>query len=79
MEQVKNVVSAIRMSLAKWKVRSLETTLHGQNECLACVRDQQTRKCIEAARELTRRDLAEARAEYMALLPVGQRMVWEAA
>ena len=59
-----------------FQIRSLEITIYGQSECLACIGDRLLEGRIIAARSMARRELATARSEYNALLPVGQRRTW---
>ena len=59
-----------------FQIRSLEITIHGQTECLAMIGDRLLEARIVAARSMTRRELAIARANYNALLPVGRRRTW---
>lgn len=76
---MKNIIKAIRRAMANFQVRSLEATLQGQNDALEMVRDPLTRQCIALARMTTQRELAKARVRYSALLPVGDRRVFEVA
>ena len=77
MNRIKKSISAasvlIRRGIAGWQMRSLEVTLQGQNDTLEVVRDQETRAHIILARSVTQRELAKARANYIALLPAGER------
>lgn len=66
----------IRRAFAKWKMRSLEIDLHGMNEAMQYVQDEETRIRISLARERARRALVIARAEYLALLPAGERQTF---
>lgn len=74
-----SILNAIHRAVAAFRVRSLEIQLHGQNEALQSVRCPDTRCAITLARIQTRRELAQARAEYVALLPAGERRTWSAA
>ena len=62
-----------------FQVRSLEITVHGQTEALEMVGDRLLSARIQVARAETRRELARARAEYSARLPVGRRVTWRMA
>ena len=69
---------ALRIA-ALYRVRCLEIQIDGATEALACVRCPMTLARIEVARHNARISLAIARAEYNALLPVGQRRTWRMA
>lgn len=71
--------TAARRGWLLFQIRSLETQCDGMADSLECVRDPLTRQRITSARAIARRELARVRAEYSALLPVGRRVVWEAA
>ena len=76
---LKSASTAIRRLFWLYQIRSLEITIHGQSECIDLVVDRLLEARIIAARHHTRRELAKARAEYNALLPVGQRRIWKMA
>jgi surface antigen len=61
---------------ATYKVRSIEIRLDGQNEALQYVVDSKTIGNIMRAREETKAELAEARADLMAFYPPGTRFTW---
>lgn len=73
------LVQILRRLLALFKVRSLEIRLHDQNEALLAVRDTDTRIEISISKRRTQRELANARARYTELLPVGVRETWRTA
>lgn len=73
------MILSARRAFAKFRVRSLEIQLHGQNESLQTVRCEETRLAIFLARRITQRALVKARADYNALLPVGERKTWSEA
>ncbi len=65
---------------AAWCVmRSLEIQLHGQDQAMRDCLDAQTREHIAVSRTYTRKELAKARADYIALLPPGQRRTFKTA
>lgn len=66
----------IRRAVALFLVRSLEIRLHDQISALQVVTDRDVRDQITAALRVTRRELAAARANYIALLPPGTRRTW---
>ena len=76
---IKTTWTAARRGWLLFQVRSLETQCDGMADALDVVRDPLTRQRITTARDVARRELARVRAEYSALLPVGLRVVWEAA
>lgn len=76
---IQRMFVAIRRAAAWFRARSLETTLQGQNDALEFVRDAETRQHIILARSVTQRELAKARADYISLLPVGDRPTFEVA
>ena len=76
---LKSASTALRRLFWLYQIRSLEITIHGQSECLDLVVDRLLEARIIAARHHTRCELAKARAEYNALLPVGQRRIWKMA
>lgn len=73
---MRRLMTALRRAIALYQVRTLEITLDGQHQALQSIRCRDTRACIEAARRITERELATARAKYIALLPVGERRTW---
>lgn len=76
---LKTLSTAIRRLFWLYQIRSLEITIHGQTSTLDYIADRILEARIIAARHHTRRELAKARAEYNALLPVGQRRIWKMA
>lgn len=73
------LINACRRALALSRVRALEIQLDGMNETMQTVACSETRLAISVARITVRRELAEARAAYIKLLPPGQRRTWSAA
>lgn len=73
---MRNMILAILRSFALFRVRSLEIRLHDQNHAMQTVLDNDVLLAISAARNITRRDLAKARADYTALLEPGHRIIW---
>lgn len=61
------------------RIRSLETLIDGQGKALESVTCPFTKARIEMARHVSRRELALARADYTATLPVGVRRTWRMA
>lgn len=62
-----------------FQIRSVEITIAGQTECLACVADKLLQSRITIARHQARRELARLRGRYNATLPPGRRVVWSMA
>ena len=60
-------------------IRSVEITIHGQTECLDCIRDPLLHGRILLARAEARRELARLRGRYNATLPPGKRITWRLA
>lgn len=73
------MIAALRRALALSKVRALEIQLDGMNEAMQCVRCNETRLAISLARIKVRRELTGARANYIKLLPPGDRRTWSVA
>ena len=71
--------TAARRLALRFQIRSLETTIDGQSECLESVRDPLLRQRITIARHEARRELAKVRAAYVATLPPGRRVTWRLA
>ena len=76
---LKTASTALKRLFWLYQIRSLEITIHGQTECLEYVIDRLLQARIVAARHHARRELAQARAEFNALLPVGKRRIWKMA
>jgi hypothetical protein len=76
---LKTASTAARRLFWLYQVRSLELTIDGQTTTLEYITDRMLETRIIAARHITRRELAAARANYNALLPVGQRRTWRMA
>lgn len=73
------MIRAARRAFALFRIRSLEIQLHGMNDAMQLVTDEETRIAISLARHQVRRDLTEARANYNKLLPPGERRTWSMA
>lgn len=76
---MKTALEAIKRAWVLFKIRTLETTLDGQNQALRLVECQCTRWKIETARGNTKRALAQLRSEYSLLLPPGKTVIWRLA
>lgn len=76
---LKTASTAARRLFWLYQIRSLEITIHGQTSTLDYITDRMLEARIIAARHMAKRELAKARAEYNALLPVGQRRTWRMA
>lgn len=72
-------LQTFRRLVAAFNVRSLEIRLHDQTEAMQNVRDTDTRIEISVSKRKTQRELANARARYNELLPVGERRTWRTA
>ena len=70
------MIRAIRRAIALFRIRSLEIQAQAQSDAIASVSDGDLYQDISAARRITSKELASARANYTALLPVGQRKTW---
>lgn len=73
---MKRLINIIQRGMTKFMIRSLERELHDQMNALAHVRSVSDFKRISLAAADTRAHLAHYRAEYNALLPIGQRKTW---
>ena len=73
---MKRLFNLLQRAAMKFMIRSLERELHDQMTALGYVRSSNDFKRISLAAADTRRHLAHYRAEYTALLPVGQRKTW---
>jgi len=73
---MKALLKTIKRAILLYQIRSLETTIYGQNECLACVGDRMLQARIIIARSMARQELARVRSEYNATLPPGKRVIW---
>ena len=76
---MKTLLNLIKRAGWLYQIRSLEILIDGQAECLSLVNDPMLHHRIVMARSDARRNLAKARAEYNALLPIGQRRTWKMA
>ena len=77
--KTKTAIEAIKRTWVLFQIRSLETTLDGQNQALRMINCQCTRWKIEAARMETKRGLAALRTRYSRMLPPGQTVIWRLA
>lgn len=77
------IINAAFTTLRRWaahyRMRSLEITLAGSVDALPHVRDPLTRERMKLSIRELRRALCKARADYIALLPAGKRIVWDLA
>ena len=73
---MKRLINLLQRAMCLFMIRSLERELHDQMNALAHVRSVRDFKRISLAAQDTRQHLAHYRAEYTALLPVGQRKTW---
>lgn len=76
---MKRLLTKIKRASLIFQIRTMESTVDGQTECLECVRDPLIRRRILLAREEARRELATLRSRYVATLPPGKRLIWCAA
>lgn len=76
---LKTASTAIRRWLALYRMRSIEINLDGALEALPYIRCEITRDRMQIAIREMRIALCRARADYIALLPAGQRLVWDIA
>lgn len=70
------LINLVQRGMTKFMIRSLEREMHDQLNALANVRSVSDFKRISLAAADTRRHLAHYRAEYNALLPIGERKTW---
>ena len=73
------IVLSARRAFAAFKVRSLEIQLQGMHDVMQMPIDEETRITVSLARQQVRHDLTAARANYIQLLPPGQRRTWSTA
>ena len=73
---MKRLINLLQRGMTKFMIRSLERELHDQMTALGYVKSVNDFKRISLAAADTRRHLAHYRAEYNALLPIGQRKTW---
>lgn len=76
---IKTALTAIRRAAAHYRMRSIEINLAGAIETLPHVKDPLTRERMRLAVREMSLALCKARAEYIALLPAGRRMVFDIA
>lgn len=74
-----STLTTLRRWAAHYRMRSLETTLSGAVDSFPHVRDPLTRERMKLSIRELRRELCKARADYIALLPAGKRIVWDLA
>ena len=80
MTLIKTLLHKARLAFALFQVHSLERMHDDQTEVLnTCNLSQEDHLRIVLARAETRRNLASARAKYISLLPVGERMTFRSA
>lgn len=72
-------MNLLRRFLLAFQIRAIEIHIDGCNECMGCVSDPMLLARIDLSRSRARRELAKARAEYNATLPVGKRKTWRMA
>lgn len=77
--KTKPAIEAIKRAWVLFQIRSLETTLDGQNQALRMINCQCTRWKIEAARIETKHGLAALRTKYSRMLTPGQTVTWRLA
>ena len=76
---LKTALTALKRWLSLYRMRSIEINLSGAIDTLPLVRDQLTRQRMQLAIREMSIALCKARADYVALLPAGQRIVWDIA
>lgn len=76
---IKTALTAIRRAAAHYRMRSIEINLAGATETLPYIADPLTRERMKLAIREMSLALCKARAEYIALLPAGRRMVFDIA
>jgi len=76
---MKQLINTLKRAWYLVMIRSLERELHDQREALQMVRRVSDLRRIMISEGETREELAHYRAEYVALLPVGERRTWRTA
>lgn len=76
---IKTTLATLRRWAAHYRMRCLEITLAGSVDALPHVRDPLTRERMKLSIRELRRELCKARADYIALLPAGKRIIWDLA
>ena len=76
---LKTALTALKRWLSLYRMRSIEINLSGAIDTLPLVRDELTRQRMQLAICEMSIALCKARADYVALLPAGQRIVWDIA
>jgi len=76
---LKTASTALKRWIAHYRMRSIEINLSGAYDTLPLVRDELTRQRMQLAIREMSLALCKARAEYVALLPAGQRIVFDIA
>lgn len=74
-----NLINRIKRAWFIFQIRTLERALHDQREAKTYMRDSPDLARVILAEIETREELAHYRAEYIALLPVGERQTWDLA
>lgn len=70
------IINLLRRACLYFSIRSLEIRLHDQTETLRKNLPTDIFMSILIEREKTKRELAKARSEYSALLPIGKCKTW---
>lgn len=73
---MQRLIIAICRAIAWNRMRILEVELHDLNEALHYIGGPEAHLQIDLARIRTQRELAKARADYIALLPPGKRLTF---
>lgn len=76
---LKTAWTALRRAAAAYRMRSIEINLAGAIDTLPHVADPLTRERMKLAIREMSLALCKARADYIALLPAGQRMTFDIA
>ena len=76
---MKTILNAIRRACLWFLIRELERELHDRREMMRLPMHIGEYTTLFISIEKTSNDLARARSEYNALLPVGQRKTWKTA
>ncbi len=76
---IKPALTVLRRWAAAYRMRSIEINLAGAIDTLPLVRDPLTRERMQLAIREMSLALCRARADYTALLPAGQRRIWDLA
>jgi len=76
---MKRLLNLLRRALARNAIHCLESQLQAQTAALDQVASITVYRDIFRARTTTQRELLEARQQYIALLPPGERRTWRTA